>query len=47
MNNNNALQVKELTKIYSIKKNQNKTALNSLSLEVKKAEIFGLLGPNG
>ena len=47
MNNNNAFQVKELTKIYSIKKNQNKTALNSLSLEVKKAEIFGLLGPNG
>ena len=47
MNKKNALQVKNLTKIYS-KNSPNETlALNNLNLDVKEGEIFGLLGPNG
>jgi ABC-2 type transport system ATP-binding protein len=47
MNNNNALKVEKLTKIYSDKHSKEIKALNNLNLEVKEAEIFGLLGPNG
>ena len=47
MPNNSALSVNNLTKIYSKKNSGDHKALNSLSLEVMKGEIFGLLGPNG
>ena len=47
MNNNNALKVEKLTKIYSDKYSKEIKALNNLNLEVKEGEIFGLLGPNG
>ena len=47
MNENNALKVEELTKIYSKKSSNGIKALNNLNLEVKEGEIFGLLGPNG
>lgn len=35
------LKTKDLTKKY-----QSKTVVDALNLEVKKGEIFGLLGPN-
>ncbi|MBU2526278.1 MAG: ATP-binding cassette domain-containing protein [Bacteroidetes bacterium] len=38
----NLLEVQEVSKTYG-----NYTALNSVSLTVKKGKIFGLLGPNG
>ena len=47
MNQNNALKVENLTKIYSDKYYKEIKALNNLNLEVKEGEIFGLLGPNG
>jgi len=47
MNQNNALKVENLTKIYSDKYSKEIKALNNLNLEVKEGEIFGLLGPNG
>ena len=43
-----ALSVENLTKIYSKQNKQNEiTALNNISFDVKQGEIFGLLGPNG
>jgi len=47
MNQNNALKVENLTKIYSDKYSEEIKALSNLNLEVKEGEIFGLLGPNG
>ena len=47
MNEKNALNVENLTKIYSEKSSNKIKALNNLNLEVKEGEIFGLLGPNG
>ena len=47
MNEKNALKVEKLTKIYSKKSSKEVKALNSLNLEVKEGEIFGVLGPNG
>jgi ABC-2 type transport system ATP-binding protein len=42
------IQTRNLTKIYRDFWGRKKVrALNSLSLEVKKGEVFGLLGPNG
>ncbi|MGO5052654.1 ABC transporter ATP-binding protein [Lachnospiraceae bacterium LCP25S3_G4] len=50
------IQIKNLTKIYKLNKkqmkelkttNQEKYAVNDLSLEAHKGEIYGLLGPNG
>lgn len=38
------ITIKNITKKY---KNADRIALNNLSLEVQKGEIFGLLGPNG
>lgn len=40
----NMLTIKGLTKVY---KNSDKIAVNDLSLELKKGEIFGFLGHNG
>lgn len=48
MENQPVIQIKNLTKIYRDFWGRKKVrALNSLSLEVKKGEVFGLLGPNG
>ena len=47
MNQNNALKVENLTKIYSDKYSEEIKALSNLNLEVKEGEIFGFLGPNG
>jgi len=38
------IRIKELTKIY---KGSEEPAINSISLDIYKDEIFGLLGPNG
>jgi ABC-2 type transport system ATP-binding protein len=44
----NVIEIQNLTKIYRDFWGRKKVrALNSLSLNVKKGEIFGLLGPNG
>lgn len=40
------LEIKNLVKIYG-KGNKAKTAVNNVSLSVKKGSFFGLLGPNG
>lgn len=48
METQSVIQIKNLTKIYRDFWGRKKVrALNSLSLEVKKGEVFGLLGPNG
>ena len=48
MDNANVIEIRNLTKIYRDFWGRKKVrALNSLSLEVKKGEVFGLLGPNG
>ncbi|MCA9042014.1 MAG: ABC transporter ATP-binding protein [Planctomycetaceae bacterium] len=42
------IEIKKLTKIYrDFWGRQKVRALNSLSLDVRKGEVFGLLGPNG
>ncbi|MDO8734923.1 MAG: ABC transporter ATP-binding protein, partial [Elusimicrobiota bacterium] len=46
----NAIEIKNLTKIYIKKRlirNKKFLAVNNLSFEVTKGEIFGFLGPNG
>ena len=48
METQSVIQIKNLTKIYRDFWGRKKVrALNSLSLDVKKGEVFGLLGPNG
>ncbi|MAJ23380.1 MAG: ABC transporter [Candidatus Pelagibacter sp. TMED64] len=47
MNENNALSINNLNKIYSNKLNNTEKALDNISLEIKQGEIFGLLGQNG
>jgi ABC-2 type transport system ATP-binding protein len=42
MNNKNVIEVENLTKIFG-----DFTAVNAISFEVKKGEIFGFLGANG
>ncbi|MFY0714415.1 ABC transporter ATP-binding protein [Seonamhaeicola sp. NFXS20] len=42
MNSNNVIQVKKLTKMFG-----DFTAVNAITFEVKKGEIFGFLGANG
>src|SRR6266849_9871380 len=42
------VETRKLTKIYrDFWGRKKKTALNALNLEIRKGEIFGLLGPNG
>jgi len=43
----NIIQVKNLTKKFPIRRKNNFLAVNNISFEVKKGEIFGFLGPNG
>ncbi len=48
MQNNSVIYIRNLTKIYRDFWGRKKVrALNSLSLDVYKGEVFGLLGPNG
>ena len=48
MSDEPVIQIRNLTKIYRDFWGRKKVqALNSLSLEVNKGEVFGLLGPNG
>ena len=48
MDSESVIQIRNLSKIYRDFWGRKKVqALNSLSLDVKKGEIFGLLGPNG
>lgn len=48
MDNEAVIQIRNLTKIYRDFWGRKKVrALNSLSLDVHKGEVFGLLGPNG
>lgn len=48
MDTESVIQIRNLTKIYRDFWGRKKVqALNSLSLDVKKGEVFGLLGPNG
>jgi ABC-2 type transport system ATP-binding protein len=42
MNNNNVIEAQNLTKMFG-----NFTAVNAITFEVKKGEIFGFLGANG
>ncbi|MGD9856790.1 MAG: ABC transporter ATP-binding protein [Planctomycetaceae bacterium] len=48
MDSETVIQIRNLSKVYRDFWGRKKVqALNSLSLEVKKGEVFGLLGPNG
>lgn len=48
MDSETVIQIRNLSKIYRDFWGRKKVqALNSLSLEVKRGEVFGLLGPNG
>src|SRR5688500_19849638 len=48
MDSDVVIQTRHLTKIYRDFWGRKKVrALNSLSLDVKQGEVFGLLGPNG
>src|SRR3954454_2280898 len=48
MANNTIVETRKLTKIYrDFWGRQKKTALRALSIEIRRGEIFGLLGPNG
>ena len=47
MNNNIAISVKNLTKIYNAGSNNEILALDNISLDITAGSIFGLLGPNG
>ena len=46
--NESVIEVRNLTKVYRDFWGRPKVrALNALSLDIKKGEVFGLLGPNG
>ena len=47
MNNNIAISVKNLTKVYNTGSNNEILALDNVSLDITAGSIFGLLGPNG
>ncbi len=48
MDNESVIQIRNLSKVYRDFWGRKKVqALNSLSLDVKQGEVFGLLGPNG
>ncbi len=47
MNNDIAISVENLKKIYSSNTPNQKVALQDVSLSIKRGSIFGLLGPNG
>lgn len=43
----NAVVVENLTKTYPFQKKEKLTALDTISLSVKRGELFGLIGPDG
>ena len=45
--NGAAIILEELSKVYRLSRHRSIIALDSLSLEIREGEIFGLLGPNG
>ncbi len=48
MDNESVIQIRNLSKVYRDFWGRKKVqALNSLSLDIKRGEVFGLLGPNG
>jgi ABC-2 type transport system ATP-binding protein len=48
MSNDNVIEIRNLSKIYRDFWGRKKVqAVKSLSMDVKKGEVFGLLGPNG
>ena len=47
MNGELAIAVKNLSKVYKSNSENDKLALDNVSLAIKKGAIFGLLGPNG
>tara|TARA_B100000579_G_scaffold425631_1_gene431633 strand:- start:4731 stop:5663 length:933 start_codon:yes stop_codon:yes gene_type:complete len=47
MDNNIAISVKNLTKVYNAGSKSEILALNNISLNISQGSIFGLLGPNG
>lgn len=47
MNDNYAIKVNNLKRVYFQKKSNEKIALKNINLKVNRGEIFGLLGPNG
>ena len=47
MNNNIAISVKNLTKVYNAGSNNEILALDNVTLNISSGSIFGLLGPNG
>ena len=47
MDNDIAISVENLKKIYSSDTSNQKVALQDVSLSIKRGSIFGLLGPNG
>jgi ABC-2 type transport system ATP-binding protein len=47
MQNDVVIRTEELTKIFEKGKKREVVALNKVSLEIGRGEVFGLLGPNG
>lgn len=47
MVNERVIETEELTKIFEKGKKREVVALNKVSLEISRGEVFGLLGPNG
>ena len=41
------IETTELTKVFTIKKGADITAVHDLTLSIPKGEVFGFLGPNG
>src|SRR5688572_27277242 len=42
-----AIRIESLTKVYASKGSEPKLALDTVSFDVPRGQIFGLLGPNG
>lgn len=43
----NAIEVKDVIKIFKKRRGKETRALNSVTLDIEEGELFGLLGPNG